>query len=109
MAELLCVGSSTKYELKERSRVSDVFLLTNVCPNICCLFPRPMTILFGKAVLWGICDDILATHLPTGAMVTNVRLSMRNLHDELNVNENSVAKVLLLMISGEEASDAGIK
>jgi len=100
VAGSLCVGGPIKYELKEGSRITENFLLTNVAPHIASFFPKSMAITFAKALLWGIFDDSFSEHLPN-AIVGNVRSSVRQLMDE---GQRNPVKKIPIIISGEEAT-----
>ena len=57
VATVLCIGGAIMYDLKEGVGISDEWLLQNVSCNIGILYPRPVAVVFGKALLWGVFDE----------------------------------------------------
>ena len=101
-ASSLCVGGAVKYALRRSSRVSDDWLLENVSSNIARVFPRPVAVVLGKALLWAICDEEASTLVDT-TMVERVRSAVRSLNGCYNqeTGMNPVVKIPLA-VSGEE-------
>ena len=61
VAGALCIGGPIKYALRRDSRVSDDWILEHVTSGIAQVFPRSMAITLGKALIWGICEDVEAS------------------------------------------------
>ena len=92
VAASLCVGGAIKYVLRGESRISDDWLVQNVSSNIGRLFPQPMAVVLGNALLWGICDDEFH-HFIDAALVDRVRTAVRALNNcYSNDNLNPVKK-----------------
>ena len=57
VASVLCVGGAVKYKVQGRSRVTDDFIIQHVVPQTAQLMSRLVTLILGKALLWGLMDN----------------------------------------------------
>ena len=102
VAASLCIGGAVKYELRRDSRISEDWIVEHVSRNIHRFFPRPMALVMGKALLWGVCDDDVCQFIDS-LLVERIRSDVRTLNGCFNNNVNPVRKVPLI-ISGEEGA-----
>ena len=103
VAAALCKGGPVHYCVKERSGISEQWIIDHVVPAIKSRYCQSVSLVLGRALLWRIFDDA-DTHVAPLQIRDRVKQAYRDLGDRrlLPEGENPVEK-LPLMVTGADA------
>ena len=103
VAAALCKGGAIHYQLRSESGISEDWILTHVVPGIFSKYPRSLSLVLGRALLWTVFDENRTLIVPV-SISSRVRNAYRDLGSRCTIppGENPVQKVPLI-VTGSDA------
>ena len=101
MAGGICIGGPCKYGVKEKSGITNDWLLQHLVPNISTQVSYGIAVVLTKAFLWfALCGVRNETYLPQG-MTNRIRTAYVALQNDLAKGENPIQKIFLVLTGHE--------